>query len=34
MRLDPLTSRLDIPVVESMTDAMLAATAPWLPQFV
>jgi alpha-galactosidase len=33
MRLDPLTSRLDAGSVESMADAMLAATAPWLPQF-
>jgi alpha-galactosidase len=33
MCLDPLTSRLDADTMESMTDAMLAATAPWLPQF-
>ena len=33
MQLDPLTSRLDATAIESMTDAMLAATAPWLPQF-
>ena len=33
MRLDPLTSRLDSPTIASMADAMLAATAPWLPQF-
>jgi alpha-galactosidase len=33
MRLDPLTSRLDNKTIESMADAMLAATAPWLPQF-
>jgi alpha-galactosidase len=33
MRLDPLTSRLDATTIEAMTDAMLAATAAWLPQF-
>jgi alpha-galactosidase len=33
MRLDPLTSRLHTGTIESMADAMLAATASWLPQF-
>jgi alpha-galactosidase len=33
MRLDPLTSRLDSTTIASMADAMLDATAPWLPQF-
>jgi alpha-galactosidase len=33
MSLDPLTSRLDTDAIVAMADAMLAATAPWLPQF-
>jgi len=33
MRLDPLTSRLRTDAIESMADALLDATAPWLPQF-
>jgi alpha-galactosidase len=33
MHLDPLTSRLDPDAIESMADALLDATAPWLPQF-
>ena len=33
MRLDPLTSRIDPDTIEAMADAMLDATAPWLPQF-
>jgi alpha-galactosidase/6-phospho-beta-glucosidase family protein len=33
MLLDPLTSRLDYDAIAVMTDEMLDATAPWLPQF-
>jgi alpha-galactosidase len=33
MLLDPLAGRIDFDHVELMTDEMLAATAPWLPQF-
>jgi alpha-galactosidase len=33
MRLDPLTSRLDPTAIDAMADVLLAATAPWLPQF-
>jgi alpha-galactosidase/6-phospho-beta-glucosidase family protein len=33
MLLDPLAGRIDFDHVEQMTDEMLAATAPWLPQF-
>ena len=33
MLLDPLAGRIDFDLVEQMTDEMLAATAPWLPQF-
>jgi alpha-galactosidase/6-phospho-beta-glucosidase family protein len=33
MLLDPLAGRIDFDRVEQMTDEMLAATAPWLPQF-
>jgi alpha-galactosidase len=33
MCLDPLTSRLDADAIGSMADALLVATAPWLPQF-
>jgi alpha-galactosidase/6-phospho-beta-glucosidase family protein len=33
MLLDPLTSRLDYDAITAMTDAMLDATAAWLPQF-
>ena len=33
MLLDPLAGRADFDHVEQMTDEMLTATAPWLPQF-
>ena len=33
MLLDPLTSRLDYDTIAVMTDELLDATAPWLPQF-
>jgi alpha-galactosidase len=33
MLLDPLAGRIDFDHVEQMTAEMLAATAPWLPQF-
>jgi alpha-galactosidase len=33
MMLDPLAGRLDYDSLGRMTDEMLAATAPWLPQF-
>ncbi|HWS48344.1 MAG TPA: hypothetical protein VN636_20940 [Acidimicrobiia bacterium] len=33
MLLDPLAGRIDFDHLEQMTDEMLAATAPWLPQF-
>jgi alpha-galactosidase/6-phospho-beta-glucosidase family protein len=33
MLLDPLASRLDYDSVAAMTDEMLDATKPWLPQF-
>ncbi len=33
MLLDPLASRLDYDEMARMTDEMLSATAPWLPQF-
>ena len=33
MVLDPLAGRIDYDRVGEMTDAMLAATARWLPQF-
>jgi alpha-galactosidase len=33
MLLDPLAGRIDVEQVEQMTDALLAATRPWLPQF-
>jgi len=33
MLLDPLAGRIDYDRVGEMTDAMLAATRPWLPQF-
>ncbi|HEV3225245.1 MAG TPA: hypothetical protein VGZ52_00350 [Acidimicrobiales bacterium] len=33
MALDPLGGRIDLRSIESMTDELLAATAPWLPQF-
>jgi len=33
MLADPLASRLDFDALGRMTDEMLAATAPWLPQF-
>ena len=33
MLLDPLAGRIDFDHVVQMTDEMLAATAPWLPQF-
>jgi alpha-galactosidase len=33
MLLDPLASRLDYDAIAGMTDEMLDATAPWLPQF-
>jgi alpha-galactosidase len=33
MLLDPLAGRIDFDRVEQMTVEMLAATAPWLPQF-
>jgi alpha-galactosidase/6-phospho-beta-glucosidase family protein len=33
LRLDPLTTRLDGHAIDAMADAMLEATAPWLPQF-
>jgi alpha-galactosidase/6-phospho-beta-glucosidase family protein len=33
MLLDPLAGRIDFDHIEQMTDEMLAATAPWLPQF-
>ena len=33
MLLDPLAGRIDYDQVGEMTDEMLAATKPWLPQF-
>jgi len=33
MMLDPLAGRIDFDHLVTMTDEMLAATAPWLPQF-
>ena len=33
MLMDPLAGRIDFDHVAQMTDEMLAATAPWLPQF-
>jgi alpha-galactosidase len=33
MLLDPLAGRIDYDQLEQMTDEMLAATKPWLPQF-
>jgi alpha-galactosidase/6-phospho-beta-glucosidase family protein len=33
MLLDPLAGRIDFDHLEQMTDEMLAATKPWLPQF-
>lgn len=33
MALDPLAGRIDLRSVDAMTDELLAATAPWLPQF-
>jgi alpha-galactosidase/6-phospho-beta-glucosidase family protein len=33
MLLDPLAGRIDYDQLELMTDEMLAATKPWLPQF-
>jgi alpha-galactosidase/6-phospho-beta-glucosidase family protein len=33
MLLDPFASRIDYDLLRQMTDEMLAATKPWLPQF-
>ena len=33
MLLDPLAGRIDFDHLEQMTDELLAATKPWLPQF-
>jgi alpha-galactosidase len=33
MALDPLGGRIDLRSIEPMTAELLAATAPWLPQF-
>jgi alpha-galactosidase len=33
MALDPLGGRIDLRAIEPMTTELLAATAPWLPQF-
>jgi alpha-galactosidase/6-phospho-beta-glucosidase family protein len=33
MLVDPLAGRIDYEALGRMTDEMLAATKPWLPQF-
>jgi alpha-galactosidase/6-phospho-beta-glucosidase family protein len=33
MLLDPLAGRIDLDALDRMTDEMLTATKPWLPQF-